>query len=180
MSRLDPSVDAARPQAAARVWLALVGWVALSLSAGAVGGLASLNAREFYATLIRPSWAPPGWLFGPAWTVLYVLMGVAAWLVWRERPLADDATAAIRRRGLTLFVAQLALNALWTWLFFYWRAGAWASGEIVVLWLAIACVALLFARVRGAAAWLLVPYLAWVTYATALTFAVWRANGERL
>ena len=151
-------------------WLALAGWIGLSLLAGAIGGIASLDAREFYAALHRPSWAPPGWLFGPVWTALYVMMGVAAWLVWREPP-SDD-----RRRGLALFVAQLALNALWTWLFFAWRAGALASAEIVLLWVAIASVMVLFGRVRRPAAWLLLPYLAWVTYASALTFAVWRAN----
>lgn len=156
--------------------LALLGWLGVSLLAGAVGSVASLNARDFYATLERPVWAPPGWLFGPVWTVLYVLMGVAAWLVWRARLPSNGATAASQRRGLRLFFVQLALNALWTWLFFSWRAGAWAFAEIVALGLVIAWVIVLFARVRGVAAWLLVPYLVWVTYAAALTFAVWRSN----
>lgn len=163
-----------------RDWVALFGWIALSLSAGAVGAVASLNAREFYATLNKPIWAPPGWLFGPVWTVLYVLMGVSAWLVWREPAPAGNATTTLRGRALVLFVVQLVLNALWTWLFFRWQRGALSAVEIVALWLLIAWLIALFARMGRVAAWLLVPYLVWVTYAAALTFALWRANADRL
>ena len=127
--------------------LALVGWLALSASAGAVGAIASRNSREFYGALAKPEWAPPGWVFGPVWSTLYVLMGVAAWLVWRERPATPEAHAS-RQRGLALFVAQLALNALWTWLFFAWRQGAAAFGEIALLWLAVALTTWHFGRVR--------------------------------
>lgn len=155
--------------------LGLAGWVALSLLAGAIGAVASANAREFYGALVTPSWAPPGWLFGPVWTVLYVLMGVSAWLVWRERP-ATARDRATRRLGLRLFVAQLVMNALWTWLFFAWRRGAWAFVEIVALGLMIVTVMVLFARIRRPAAWLLLPYLVWVSYASALTWAVWQGN----
>jgi tryptophan-rich sensory protein len=154
--------------------------VALSLAAGGIGSIASSGSREFYAALDSPAWAPPGWLFGPVWTTLYILMGLAAWLVWRERVGRAERASAARRWGLVLFVAQLALNALWTWLFFRWRAGAWAFAEILLLWLAIAAVALLFARVRPLAAWFLAPYLAWVTYAAALTWAIWRRNPGEL
>ncbi len=156
-----------------RNWLALAGWLALSLAAGGAGAVASIDARDFYSALRQPAWAPPGWLFGPVWTTLYILMGIAAWLVWRDRA---TAVAAARRWGLVLFVVQLALNALWTWLFFAWRQGAWAFVEIVVLWLLIAACAREFGRVRPLAAWLLVPYLAWVAFATALTWAMWRGN----
>ena len=93
-----------------RSGLALLGWVALAAAAGAVGAIASRDARDFYGALAKPAWAPPGWLFGPVWTMLYALMGVAAWLVWRVSP-ATSAERASRRRGLALFVAQLALNA---------------------------------------------------------------------
>ena len=160
-------------------WLGLAGWIAVSAVAGAIGGFASRNATEFYAVLDTPSWAPPGWLFGPVWTTLYVLMGVAAWLVWRARPSSADVQRA-RRTGLTLFGVQLVLNALWPWLFFEWRTGAWSFGEIVLLWITIAITAAMFARVRAAAAWCLVPYLAWVGFATALTWAVWRGNPGQL
>jgi tryptophan-rich sensory protein len=147
--------------------------------AGAVGAIASANAGVFYAALAKPVWAPPAWLFGPVWSALYVLMGVAAWLVWRLRP-ERDADRDVRRRGLTLFVVQLGLNALWTWLFFAWRQGALAFGLIVVLWLAIAITIWLFSRLRPLAAWLLTPYLGWVSFATALTWAIWQRNLSRL
>ncbi len=160
-------------------WLALVGWIVLAATAGAIGAIASRNAGDFYGALARPDWAPPGWLFGPVWSTLYVLMGIAAWLVWRTEP-TTSAERAIRRRGLALFVGQLALNALWTWLFFAWRQGALAFGEIIILWAAVAITAWHFGRVRPLAAWCLVPYLAWVTFATALTWAVWQRNPGQL
>jgi benzodiazapine receptor len=156
-------------------WGALVGWLALAAAAGALGAIASIDAAGFYAELAKPAWAPPGWVFGPVWTTLYVLMGVAAWLAWRARPAAPAARAS-RRRGLALFVAQLGLNALWTWLFFAWRLGAAALAEIALLWLALALTTWDFSRVRRAAAWCLVPYLGWVSFAMALTWAVWRRN----
>lgn len=160
-------------------WLALLGWIALAATAGAIGGLASRGAGEFYGALVKPAWAPPAWLFGPVWSALYVLMGVAAWLVWRA-PGATPADRARRRRGLALFVGQLGLNALWTWLFFAWKQGAAAFGEIALLWVAIVVTTWQFGRVRRLAAWCLVPYLAWVTFAAALTWAVWQRNPGQL
>jgi tryptophan-rich sensory protein len=151
-------------------WLGLVGWVALCLAAGAVGAVASVRAADFYLQLQRPGWAPPPWLFGPVWTVLYVLMGVAAWLVWRER----GWTRA--RSALSLFVVQLACNAAWTWLFFAWRRGELALADIVLLAALIVATMAAFARVRTLAAALLVPYLLWVLFATALTASVWQRN----
>ena len=162
-----------------RSWLALLGWLVLVAAAGAVGAVASLDARAFYGALAKPAWAPPGWVFGPVWSALYVMMGVAAWLVWRTVP-AGVARLTDRRRGLALFVGQLALNALWTWLFFAWRRGAVAFAEILLLWLAIVVTAWYFSRVRELAAWLLVPYLCWVSFATALTWAVWQRNPAQL
>ena len=100
--------------------LGLVGWLVLVFANGAVGAIASIQAASFYGTLARPSWAPPSSLFGPVWNLLYLLMAIAAWLVWRER-----ATRAVRG-PLTLFVVQLVLNGLWSWLFFAWREGRWA------------------------------------------------------
>ena len=150
--------------------LGLVGWVALSLAAGAVGAVASARAADFYTQLQRPGWAPPPWLFGPVWTILYVLMGVAAWLVWRERGWARA------RSALSLFVVQLACNAAWTWLFFAWRRGELALADIVLLAVLIVATMVAFARVRTLAALLLVPYLLWVLFATALTASVWQRN----
>ena len=151
-------------------WLGLAGWLAVTAIAAALGGLASARAADFYSTLDRPAWAPPSWLFGPVWTVLYILIAIAAWLVWRERGWQGA------RGALSLFLVQLALNALWTWIFFAWRMGAVALAEIVVLALLIMATMAAFARVRTAAAVLLVPYLLWVLFATALTAAIWRAN----
>jgi tryptophan-rich sensory protein len=156
--------------------LALLGWLALPLAAGAIGALATSRAGAFYSTLTRPAWAPPGWLFGPVWTGLYVLMGVAAWLVWRERESPSTPAGAARRAGLTIFVVQLVANALWSWLFFAWRRGGWAMLDLVLLWMMIVIMAVLFHRVRALAAWLIVPYILWVTYAGALNWVIWRAN----
>lgn len=145
-------------------------WVLLSFVAAAAGGVASANAGDFYQQLDRPAWAPPPYLFGPVWSVLYFLMGLGAGLVWRARGFAGARTA------LTLFIVQLGLNALWTWLFFAWRQGNLAFGDIVVLWVLILATVLAFWRVRPLAGALLVPYLLWVGYAAALTYAVWQRN----
>ena len=155
---------------ARRQGIGLVGWLLACFAAAAVGGVASANAQGFYQQFDKPSWAPPPWLFGPVWSVLYLLMGIAAWLVWRDRGFAGA------RNALTLFVVQLAANALWTWLFFAWRRGALAFGEILVLWVLIAATLAAFWRIRPLAGALLVPYLLWVSFATALTFALWRLN----
>jgi translocator protein len=150
--------------------LGFLGWLALTLVAAGLGALASSQAGVFYASLTRPEWAPPGWLFGPVWTVLYLLMAVAAWLVWRGTALQAS------QQALGLFVAQLCANALWTWLFFVWRQGAWAFFEVIALWSLILLCIVSFWRLNRLAAILLTPYLAWVSFATALTWATWRAN----
>jgi len=120
---------------------------------------------EWYAQLYRPSWSPPNWVFGPVWTLLYTLMAIAAWLVWRKRGV----------RGvwlpLLLFFVQLALNVLWSVIFFGLRLPDIAAGEIVLLWLAILATIIAFWRVTPVAGWLMVPYLLWVTYASTLNFA---------
>jgi len=149
---------------------ALLGWLLVSLAAGAVGAIASADAGSFYQQLARPAWAPPPWIFAPVWSVLYVLMGIAAWLVWRERMVRTT------RAALVVFVAQLLANALWTWLFFAWRQGALAFAEIVILGLLVLATVALFWRARPLAGALLLPYLAWVGFATALTWAMWRRN----
>ncbi|MCE7974175.1 MAG: tryptophan-rich sensory protein [Leptolyngbya sp. PLA1] len=144
-------------------------WPALTLLAAASGGLASSNSKDFYAALTRPAWAPPGWLFGPVWTALYVLMAIAAVLVW----LTPDRRS---RPALVLFTVQLVLNGLWTWLFFTWRLGAIAFAEILLLWALIAWTIISFARVRRVAAVMLLPYLAWVSFASFLSLTIWRLN----
>ncbi|MCC4611754.1 TspO/MBR family protein [Xanthomonas cannabis] len=155
-------------------WFGLLGWLALCYAVAGLGALASIQAASFYAELQRPAWAPPGWLFGPVWTALYGMMAVAVWLVWRRGGWAGA------RLALSMFVLQLALNGLWSWLFFAWHMGAWAFADIVVLWLALAATIGLFAKRDPVAAWLLVPYLAWVSFAAALNYSVWQLNPQVL
>lgn len=143
--------------------------IALTFAAAGIGGAASIRAGDFYGALARPDWAPPASLFGPVWTVLYGMMAIAACLVWHK--------ARVRAKvPLSLYLAQIVLNALWTWLFFHWRSGGWAFAEILALWLAIAATLVVFYQVRPLAGWLMIPYLLWVTYASALTYSLWRMN----
>lgn len=153
-----------------RQFIGLLAWLLLTFAAAAVGGLASVQAGTFYLDLARPAWAPPAWLFGPVWSVLYVLMSVAAWLVWRTN------VGAGPRRALMLFSAQLTVNALWTWLFFVWHQGGLAFAEVLLLWAMILATIFHFAKISKLAAALLVPYLAWVSFAAALNFSLWQLN----
>lgn len=146
----------------------------LTFATAAIGAKASASAGGFYRELVLPSWAPPGSVFGPVWSILYLLMGVAAWLVWRERKWSEAKAA------YWLFISQLVANGLWSWLFFAWRQGAWSSIEIVLLWVLILGTVISFWRVRPLAGVLLLPYLGWVTFATALCFTIWRMNPAAL
>ena len=149
----------------------LAGWLLLCFAAAGLGGLATAPQIDgWYASLTKPAWNPPSWVFGPVWTALYAMMAVAAWRVWRP------GGFAAARTPLSLFLIQLALNALWSWVFFAWHRIGWAVVEIAALWLAIAATLAAFFRRDAAAGWLLVPYLAWVTFAAALTFTLWRLN----
>ncbi len=154
--------------------IGLVGWLVISFIAAGIGAAASVQASSFYAELVRPSWAPPSAVFGPVWTVLYALMGIAAWLVWR----AKGFRAA--RASLVLFLVQLAVNALWSWLFFGWHLGAPAFADILLLWLLIVTTLALFWRVRLLAGVLLIPYLLWVSFASVLCYSVWQLNPQFL
>lgn len=154
--------------------LGLIGWLVVSFAASAVGAAASIQARSFYSQLAQPAWAPPPWVFGPVWTVLYVLMAIAAWLVWRSGGFRTN------RIALSLFLVQLALNALWSWVFFAWQRGAWAFADIVLLWLLIVATLVFFWRVRPLAGALLIPYLLWVGFASFLNYALWQLNPQVL
>jgi tryptophan-rich sensory protein len=154
--------------------LGLVLWLALCFLAAGLGAAASVQAGAFYAELVRPDWAPPASLFGPVWTLLYAMMAVAAWLVWLRRGSGPV------RLALAVFVTQLVLNALWSWLFFDWRLGALSFLDIVALWALIVVTLVLFWRIRPLAGWLLVPYLAWVTFAAALNYRLWQLNPSLL
>ncbi len=148
----------------------LVGWLVLCFAASGIGAVASIRAAAFYGELTQPTWAPPSWVFGPMWTLLYAMMAVAAWLVWRTGGFRANRTA------LTLFLVQLAVNALWSWLFFAWHLGAFAFFDILLLWVLIVATLVHFWRVRAVAGALLVPYLLWVSFAGALNYAVWQLN----
>lgn len=150
-----------------RRWAILPVFVAAVTLVAVVGSLAAIDAGQEYLALERPAWAPPQWLFGPAWTVLYVLIAVAGWLAWTVRGWTP---------AMNVYVAQLLLNAAWTPLFFAAGRYGLAFAEIVLMWAAIALNIVLFWRLRRAAALLLVPYLLWVTYAGALNFAIWQLN----
>jgi tryptophan-rich sensory protein len=148
--------------------LGLLGCLLVVFAAAGLGAFASRDAGSFYAQLNKPAWAPPASWFGPVWSVLYLLMAVSAWLVWRS--------SAPKAAALGVFGAQLAANALWSWLFFAWHRGALAAAEVLVLLALIAWTVAAFRRVSRPAALLLLPYLAWVGFASALTWSVWRRN----
>ena len=154
--------------------LGLVGWLVVTFAISSIGARASIQASTFYGQLVQPAWSPPAWLFGPVWTTLYALMAIAAWLVWR----AGGFRA--QRLPLSVFGLQLLLNALWSWLFFDWRMGGPAFAEVLLLWISIAATIGLFWRVRPLAGALLVPYLLWVSFASALNYALWQLNPEML
>lgn len=163
-----PSLNyAATPRSNAAAYAAIV---AATLATAVVGSLASLNAPDFYAQLTSPAWAPPAWLFGPAWTLVFTMMALAAVLAVRNsrsRPITPV---------LALYGAQLVANGLWSWLFFHWHLGAAAFVDSAIMLLLIAATTLAFWRVRRVAGLLMLPYLAWVTFATALSYTMWRLN----
>lgn len=149
----------------------LVGFVALVMAVAWIGSAVTLPViPTWYADLAKPSFTPPNWVFGPVWTTLYLMMAYAAWRVWR------GAAGADRGRALALWGGQLALNLAWSLLFFGGQLIGLALVDIFLLLLAIAGAMALFARIDRLAAWLLAPYLAWVAYAAALNFAIWRLN----
>lgn len=125
---------------------------------------------EWYGQLRKPAWNPPGWIFGPVWTALYTMMAVAAWLVWRQGGFPSQ------RKALGLFLLQLLLNAAWSPLFFGLHNPALAFAEIVLLWFAILGTLITFWKIHRCAGALLLPYLAWVTFAAVLNFTLWQLN----
>lgn len=152
-------------------WIGLVVFVLACLGAGGVGAMATTPEIDgWYKTIEKPTWNPPAFVFGPVWTTLFIMMGFAAWLVWQK----DGFKAAAL--PLTLFALQLILNVAWSWIFFGMHQLGWAFGEIVVLWVAITATMIAFfyhSKIAGA---LLIPYLAWVSFASVLNFVIWRLN----
>lgn len=155
-----------KPLSKVRSGFALAGFIVVTfcaplLSVGSMPG-------AWYAALNKPAWNPPPWVFGPAWTLLYTLMAVAAWMVWKRAGFS---------KPLVLYFVQLALNAAWTPIFFGLHWLGVSVAVIALLWLMIAATLVSFRRVRGTAGWLLVPYLMWVSFAAVLNVTIWRLNG---
>jgi tryptophan-rich sensory protein len=148
-------------------WVGLIPFALAVAVAALIGVLGVTGTAAEYQNLDQPSWAPPSWLFGPVWTVLYAMIAVAGWLVWRRTGWT---------RALTLYAAQLVLNAIWTPIFFGFGRYGLALADIIVLWVLIGATIWSFRPISRTAAWLLVPYWAWVTFATALNAAIWYAN----
>jgi benzodiazapine receptor len=155
------------PQSTSARWLGLAAFAAAVTAVALIGSLAVTGTSTEYASLQRPSWAPPSWLFGPVWTALYAMIAVSGWLVWRRVGI---------RSALLPYLAQLLLNAIWTPLFFGLGAYGWALVDIVVLWCVIAANVVVFWRLSRPAALLLVPYWLWVTFAAALNASIWLLN----
>ncbi len=164
MPSSSPSLFSARA-----LTVGLIVWVVVSFVPAL--GSAFVEMGEWYRSLDKPTWQPPGWVFGPVWTALYVMLGVAAWRVWRRGGLREQRVA------LGVFGVQWVLNGLWTPLFFGLQRPGLALVDIALLWAAALVTAVLFWRADRVAGGLLVPYMLWLSYATALNFAIWRMNG---
>ena len=152
------------------IWMLAV-FIAICFAVSGVGAIAtSRSVSQWYPALQKPSWNPPPWVFGPVWTVLYLMMAIAAWIVWRQRGFKGAAGA------LGIFALQLALNAAWSPLFFGLRNPLAGLVDIIPLWIAIMATIISFRRISPLAGALLVPYWLWVGFATALNFMIWSLN----
>jgi tryptophan-rich sensory protein len=149
-----------------------LGFIVLIELIGNIGSLATFSQITiWYSTLAKPSFNPPSWIFGPVWTILFALMGVALYLIWSKGMQKKEIRSAV-----AVFSLQLALNVLWSFIFFGFHQPGLAFIEIVLMWVAIVATIRIFYRISKPAGWLLVPYLTWVTFATVLNFAVWQLN----
>ncbi len=153
-------------------FLGIVTFCYLVSFVGAEGALKGLG--DWYEMLHKPSWTPPNWLFAPVWTILYGMMGVAAWQVWRAKDSSGESSR--KPAAVALFVFQILLNGLWSWIFFAFHQLLASALEIALLWVLIGLTILAFAKVKASAAWLLTPYWVWVTFATCLSFSIFRLN----
>jgi translocator protein len=152
--------------------LKLIISIAIPLAVGAIAGFFTTSSVEGWFTSInKPSFNPPNWLFAPVWTALYIMMGIAFFLVWKS-----NADEKIKQSAMVLFFFQLALNFLWSFIFFYAHQPGWALVDIGALWILIFFTIIWFGKISPAAAWLLVPYICWVSFATVLNFAIWKLN----
>jgi len=134
----------------------------------------------WYAGIVKPALNPPAWVFGPVWTTLFLMMGISAWLVWRELDSGSEAGMTEKKKrvniALSIFLGQLVLNTLWSVIFFGLHSQGGALIEIVFLWFAILATIIAFAKISKLAAWLLVPYILWMSFAVYLNYAIWVLN----
>ena len=151
-----------------------IGLLLITFGAPALGVFSPPS--DWYQSINKPTWNPPPWIFGPVWTALYLMMATAAWLVWKHGKGQDRGEQDQSKKALTAYFVQLALNTLWTPLFFGIRRIDWAFVDILALWFAILVCILTFYRVHRVAAWLMLPYLAWVTFASVLNATLWVMN----
>jgi translocator protein len=154
-------------------WIRLIGCIGICEASGVIGSIfTAQSVRSWYVELTKPSFSPPNWIFGPVWITLYAMMGVALYLVWQRSESAEVSLIVF-----VAFFVQLALNALWSFIFFgmCWPLGGFI--EILLLWAAIVLTAILFWRVSATAGLLLVPYILWVSFASVLTYSIWKLNG---
>ena len=150
----------------------LIAWVIICLAAGLIGSIFTIpSIPTWFAGLNKPPFSPPNWIFSPVWTTLFILMGISAWLVW-EKGISNKEV----RSAIMIFAAQLALNMLWSILFFGFKSPLLAFVEIIVLWVLILATILSFYKISKPAAWLLIPYILWVSFASVLNLSIWLIN----
>lgn len=146
--------------------------VLIPLAVGSLAGyFTASSVNGWYTTLVKPSFNPPNWLFAPVWTSLYIMMGIALFLVWNSGAAED-----VKRTAVSLFIVQLVLNFLWSFVFFYAQQPGWALVNIILMWIFIFLTILWFGKISSLSAWLLVPYICWVSFATVLNYAIWKLN----
>ena len=146
--------------------------IAIPLLVGGASGFFTVTGIEsWYQTIQKPSWNPPNWVFGPVWTTLYIMMGIALFLVWKE-----DTSEELKKIAIALFAVQLILNFFWSFIFFNLQQPGWALVEIIAMWFFILLTIFACAQVNKTAAWLLVPYISWVSFATILNYSIWQLN----
>jgi translocator protein len=146
--------------------------IVLTMGIGLLGGIFTApEIQTWFVHLNKPSWNPPNWLFAPVWTTLYLMMGISLYLIWKAKANTDA-----KRWAIIIFIAQFALNFMWTYIFFKEHLIGWAFVDIVLLWIAILCTIIGFSKINKTAAWLLVPYISWVSFAAILNYAIWQLN----
>jgi translocator protein len=151
--------------------LTIIICIAIPLIAGGISGIAvSGNVTSWYATLNKPVFNPPNYLFGPVWTMLYIMMGISLFLIWKSPPC--DA----RNYALAIFCIQLVLNFAWSFIFFLFKQAGWAFFEIILVWISVVAMIIIFHRINKTAAFLQIPYLLWVSFASVLNGAIWWLN----